>query len=926
MTQRSPNIDRDRLVSLLQEDLDLSVEAGGVFADARRAARELAARLAPESLADVDAALRLDEDPAIAAIVEDIAIWVRGGRSLEQIAERLEGLHGPATAQAALQQYHTVASRVRVIREPGGAIDPNSEPWYVGPLQVDQFWGTYRQKLIERGWPAPEVQRLDHASTKIVALLGPPTSEYITTRGLVVGYIQSGKTANYAAVITKAADAGYRLFIVLSGLTNALRSQTQRRLHDEIVAPRSENWIELTEEQADFQPIPSVDALLSAHSNIKVLAVVKKNAHVLRRLRDWLTGARPDVLSACPVLVIDDEADQASPNAAADTEQRTAINALLVDLLGGLPKAAYVGYTATPFANLLIDPLTPADLYPRDFILHLPKPDGYFGPERIFGRDVVQWDHDDQPVAGLDMLRRVPSEEISDLRPAGRDQRAGFRARVTPTLEHAIRQFILATAARRVREGQTQHSTMLIHTSLYQDVHASTCNAVEDYVAALRRRLIRGDETLLNELREQWTRESDRVPASTFGLDPVPFDNVASNLLEAASDIEVRVENALSNQRIDYAAGTPRTYIVIGGNVLSRGLTLEGLTISYFLRTASAYDTLLQMGRWFGFRRGYEDLPRVWMTDELRGFFYDLASVEREIRIDIDRYKTGHITPADLGVRIREHPKLAITAKLKMRHAVRASMSFSGKTVQTTVFKHQDELWLSQNIAATRTLVRACLEAAGEPETLFGRSHRVFFDVPAQPIFDFLRQYRIHETHLDMRPDLIADYIKDQIAVGELRYWNVAIATRDQRNDLGTIDLGLGTPVALINRSRFLRGDLEHASIKALISEIDEAADVARPTEELRGLSRDKLREVRQEEFSDEGLLLIYPISRNSVPTGDRDELRRPLNAVADVIGLALVFPTATRDTPQNYMTVNLANEPREALDSEELRQIEEVA
>src|SRR5207244_2904076 len=226
---------------------------------------------------------------------------------------------------------------------------------------------------------------LDAASTKIVSLLSPPGAGSIRTRGLVVGHVQSGKTANFTSVISKAADTGYRFFLVLSGLSNALRNQTQKRLEQDLVALQPEDWITITEATRDFRQTINVNAFLSERQASKVLGVVKKNAGRLRRLRDWLRGARDEVLRACPILVVDDEADQASPNSHPDPVQRTAINRLIVELLLSLPKAAYVGYTATPFANLFIDPALEEDLYRRHFIVDLSRAEDYFSPERIVG-------------------------------------------------------------------------------------------------------------------------------------------------------------------------------------------------------------------------------------------------------------------------------------------------------------------------------------------------------------------------------------------------------------------------------------------------------------------------------------------------------------------------------------------------------------
>jgi len=905
VSDRLSQSDKDRLKNLLEQEPDLPVEAGRAFAVARR---DESARGAGSPASDVEATSTAPD--AEAGLVEHIAVLVRGGDTPTAAARRLSMIEDSTAVDRALKRFQAKAEKIRDASEPGGAFNRESAAWYL-PGE-SPFWDAYRDYLIRRGWYDDDLEALDQASTKTLSLLQHPGSELIRTRGLVVGYVQSGKTANFTALIAKAADAGYRLFIVLSGISNILRDQTQRRLDEELVASHPEDWFRLTGPSTDFEGTENTDFLLGGGTEARILAVVKKNGDRLRSLRSWLLGARPDALRKCPILIIDDEADQASPNAAAETDERTAINGILVGLLRGLPKAAYVGYTATPYANLLIDPSTLDDLYPRDFILDLPMPAGYFGPERIFGREAVSWDQDDQAVDGLNVIRPVPKKELKLLQPGSAKTRHDFKASVTPSLEQAVRQFWMAAAALRVRGRPSEHASMLVHTSMYRDVHESFRKALENCRDGVLRRLSQSEQGLLDELRKKWQEEKDLVPSISFGLRPINFEDLVPHLKAVVEETEIIVENSRSADRINYNSG-PKTYIVIGGNVLSRGLTLHGLIVSFFIRTASAYDTLMQMGRWFGFRRGYEDLPRVWMSDELRGYFFDLATVEREIRVDISRYDTGNVSPRDFGVRIRQHPQLAITSKLKMQHAVHAEMSFSGHTLQTTLFEHTNREWLAQNIDAARSLIAGAKEFGG-PVLRRDRPHLIFPNVPVEYVLKFLDAYQIHKSHFEMPADMLMNYIDRQNADGDLLLWNVALMTRAFDARLGELDFGLASPVPLINRARFLRGDLQYASIKTLISAIDEAVDLDVPTEQLRELTRGEIRQKRAGLLPDRGLLAIYPISRNSRPMSRSDALRRSLEAVDNVVGIELVFPEARRDTPGDYMTVDLSAVPREVL------------
>ena len=303
-----------------------------------------------------------------------------------------------------------------------------------GPARRTATGRLWSASSRQDGWREEDITDLDDASTKVIAHLpNPHGSGEFHCRGLVLGYVQSGKTTNFTAVIAKAADAGYRFFVVLSGVHDALRQQTQDRLNAQLWEPHPELWNRLTNE-TDFRPTDNVDALLANHSQ-RVSTVVKKNGARLRALKRWLRGARPELLAACPILIIDDEADQASVNTAKPERQPSTINRLIRDIVNGSPKAAYVGYTATPFANVLIDPQNYEDLYPRDFIVDLPRPEFYIGPEAIFGREPVDFDPDEIEDDGHDFIRTVPADELAALRPKGASTRHEFEPEVTESLE-----------------------------------------------------------------------------------------------------------------------------------------------------------------------------------------------------------------------------------------------------------------------------------------------------------------------------------------------------------------------------------------------------------------------------------------------------------------------------------------------------------
>jgi hypothetical protein len=616
------------------------------------------------------------------------------------------------------------------------------------------------------------------------------------------------------------------------------------------------------------------------------------------------------------VLIIDDEADQATVNTARPDRQPSRINGLIREIVNKVPKSAYVGYTATPFANVLIDPGDYEDLYPRDFIVDLPRPLPYIGPEAIFGREPLDFDDTDVGDDGHDFVRSVPAEELDDLKPKGAAKRHEFDPRVTDSLDEALRYFLMSTAARRVRGKGNPHATALVHTSQHIDVHERTAEAIRDHLELLNKRLKRGDEALLEALRAQWDNECGRVPASDFGWDTLSWDQIARALNEIVEVAEVIVDNSRSPERLSFDDDNPRVIVAVGGNTLSRGLTLEGLAVSFFVRTASAYDTLLQMGRWFGYRNGYADLTRIWMTDEMRGWFHHLATVEQEIRYDVERLEVEHLTPEQFGVRIRTHPSLAITSAAKMQNARTAEASYAGRRLQTILFNHHDPEWLADNVKAARTLLTT---AKPEKEWSPRDGISILEGIDSQHIVSFLSMYHFHENSRDLDSALISRYILDRRDEGELLRFNVAIMGRSSKSDyLGDIDLGTGKQTGCINRARLLQiGTNTYADIKALMSRHDRVIDIALPdgllTAETKpaDLARYRSAPARGGYGDGSGLLLLYPVSKDSRPVRGTAKTREPLDAVEHVVGVGFVFPES-RSARANveYVTADVAAMP----------------
>lgn len=581
------------------------------------------------------------------------------------------------------------------------------EEWLPGrrASQTPYYYDRYRRHLANRGFGSAVLGVLDKDTDKIVGLMQDPEKPgRWARRGLVVGHVQSGKTANYTGVICKAADYGYKFIVVLTGIQEDLRVQTQVRIEEGFTGRSSEATngrdstigvglyglerqpICLTTRADDFKSTTrDLGVSLQSLSEPLVL-VMKKNSRTLANLIDWLeirnrqAGAR---ISSIPMLLIDDEADNASVNVSKTDDSPSAINDRIRKLLDSFDRNVYLGYTATPFANIFIDPdskdaMEREDLFPRDFIISLDAPTNYVGASRIF------------PDSGdlHDTLTTV--EDHVDLLPE-KHKISHPLTQIPESLKEAVRTFVLARAIRVLRGQGKSHSSMLVNASRFNDVQTKLTGLISDLMSTIRSACtghaglpekdgLRDPE--LNRLHEAWKNQYE-------GRVPETWRDVKTALVRAAGPIEVRKVNSKSPDKLDY-----RRYkneglhvIAIGGFALSRGFTLEGLTVSYFLRNSMMYDTLLQMGRWFGYRDGYADVCRIFMTEEAIDWYAHISDAIDELRDEFNRMERAGARPVDFGLKVRAHPEsLIVTARNKMRSGqkVNHSVSLAGKLIETT--------------------------------------------------------------------------------------------------------------------------------------------------------------------------------------------------------------------------------------------------
>ncbi|MHB1069009.1 MAG: Z1 domain-containing protein [Gemmatimonadaceae bacterium] len=817
----------------------------------------------------------------------------------------------------------------RVISAPGQRVD-----WlrHLDRSKWD-YWTNLRSYLLStKGWGITTVRSIDDSSDRVLRELRAPWESAFDSRGLVLGYVQSGKTANYTAVCAKAADAGYRLIVVLSGIDNGLRSQTNIRLKKELVGlpegrgsavrlpPVGQQWHEFTRPGLDGDFNAGLVNHAALQGSQPVLMVIKKNGPVLRRLLRWLEDAPGEVLRTVPLLVIDDEADLASVDTRGsyqtedespdpDYEPPSVINGLIRQLLTMFSRRAYVAYTATPFANILIphdtsSPDVGNDLYPKDFIVDLPKPAGYFGAEEIFGR--VDPDTGTQS-GGLDCIRSVVDADIVTLEMG-----------VLPgSLNDALQDFILATAARHARDGIDSPSTMLVHTSHRIAAQAQLFGLLNAAVRELRDEWrYQRDSGLRDKFASRWDSEFRTVTCVSHPDRDTDFSSIEAHIGPTLEALQVREVNSARGEVLDYEREPQLKAVAIGGNKLSRGLTLEGLLVSYYVRRSATYDTVMQMGRWFGFRSGHEDLTRLYTTPELAGWFADLARVEIHLREELAIYEDESLTPLQVGVRIWQHPDMEVTNRLKRRFATTtvATQSYSEQLAQTFHFplSRIDELALQAEIgvAAFRHMVS---ELSPVDFSLSGPRGPVWTNVPPENVLRFLDEYAVDERARSFSKDALHRYIVSCVDAGELTRWTIAVCGLSSPDPaLRTADWGLPTgSVNFVSRSRKLIPD----DIGALVDPKDEG--IGLPVVGLRG------RAARRQRDPQEGLLLLYPISRYSgydlkPPYRFRMPLfENPEHPLArDMLGVAFSFPTSRRMFPGEAYVRGTAPDRSEATDS----------
>jgi hypothetical protein len=698
------------------------------------------------------------------------------------------------------------------------------------------FWQRYETflQMVEE-LPDPVIRSIDVRTEGILDLLEDPERPGPwDRRGLVVGSVQSGKTGNFLGLACKALDAGYKLVIILAGIHNSLRAQTQIRMEEGLLGYNTDS--SLFFEQASMKvgvgtlafpdlPVNSMTSRAEAGdfkaSNLGTvmhlggtpfIVVVKKHATILENLRKWLTlkngVERPDgskLVRDLPMLVIDDEADHSSINTrkpkrtstdgvAPEELDPTRINQRIRQLLQAFDKSAYVGYTATPFANIFVDPGAKHeafgdDLFPRSFIVSLPPPDNYFSVEKVFGND-GDTDVGIEAKPALPLTRAVedfPTSSGSSFSPTD----------LPNTLKQAIRAFLLACTARHARGQTTKHNSMLIHVARYVAAQGKIAELVESELLFLQRRIANEmvDEaaSLRDDLRSLW--ESDFVETTRRVADPscpvMSWWEIEPSLVAAVSKIRVRQINGTSGDILDYEKhrDTGISVIAVGGDKLSRGLTLEGLSVSYYMRVSKMYDSLLQMGRWFGYRPGYVDLCRIYTTSDLIDWYRHIALAEAELRREFERMADLKATPEEYGLKVRTHPDgMLVTALNKARASQKVQVSYEG-TLSQCVVLYRDENARKTNRKATADLISRLKDPAIRGDESTSRT-RVWSKVESEAVCGWLDAFRSPMGTNGFDSQRIAQFIRRQQSQQELVEWTVALISNRKAEDVRDDEVG----------------------------------------------------------------------------------------------------------------------------------------
>ncbi len=862
------------------------------------------------------------------------------------------------------------------------------EPWLKEEKASINFelWNRYKLYMSEND-PSFPVNDLDDFTDKILdKCVNPKKDGSWDRRGMVVGHVQSGKTSNYVGLVNKATDAGYKVIIIIAGTISSLRRQTQERIDSGYIGRNSSAFIRENENRVigvgKYRVNTDIYSLTSSYYksgdegdfsqsvanrlNIPigknpVVFVIKKNKSILENLIDWFsknenirTVNETPKLFDVPALIIDDEADSASVNATKDINEIKTINRLIRTLLNIFNQNTFVGYTATPYANLFIpqdfnEELTTTiknkqykigeDLFPRDFIINIKAPTNYIGAAKIFGYANPIPELTKEP---LDIFREIddahsifkvnvkssnenPRWDNHDITAYNKDDLPEY---LPPSLESAIKSFILTCSIRRIRGHENKHNSMLVHVALLVKWIDRVAYLINEKTKEYQNAIQSEDETLLRELKELY--ETDFLPATKNVLENLDYkdirikehswEEVRQELKKAASKIDVRsVHGTRSTTNLEYHNIEEIDYsryenglsvIAIGGSRLSRGITLEGLSVSYYIRTTRMYDSLMQMGRWFGYRPGYVDLCRLYTTGQIFEWFNHITMATEEMRNDFDEMTAALQRPKDFRLKVRNHHGLlTITSVAKLNFSEHIEISFSGTNPQTYQLL-KTKMAIESNFNSLKKLIANIGFPSIENRIKTRDKIRYLFypKLNIEPICDFIDAFKIEQPSISNAT--LSKYIRIQSNNHKITEWSVCIVSntdekvfinryennpdesRSPKDDLMTYDFLIrGEKItfgcSVRNQDKNRRNSEYYLIAK---NQIDDLKDRQVDLMVKDNTTSSTIKEQRATEKK--GLLLIYALDERGTPNVNND---------IPIVGYSLHFPKIDDETKVSY-------------------------
>lgn len=739
-----------------------------------------------------------------------------------------------------------VTWKYQIRTTPGQSIlaDYDQDNWYDDrKSEIDsKFWTRYRDYLIDIKHFSPSVVSTlgdDTLDRKLMNYILDPLAEYGAPklkRGLIIGDVQSGKTSTYIGFMCKAADAGYKVFILLTGTIESLRKQTQERVEEGFIGiDMSANTtggkrvgvgldnrdifaMSMTSRAKDFTGDNDKIAVSLKGNNQAVVFVIKKNTTTLQKLTKWLITLNADPTTGkidLPMLMIDDEADNASINTSSSKEDPTKINKLIRDLASVFTKSNYVGFTATPFANVFIDPETTEkmetqDLFPEDFIVALPTPSNYIGANQIFAKNGKY------------------HSQLTYITDAGREEADGYpfyfkhnkewADELPDSLADAIYAFYIVNAIRDLRGDQTEHRSMLVNISRFVAVQHYIKQEVDEIhkraYRAIKYNLSAGDGALkdpvLHRIYDVWEKY--------YAFTEFSWTKIAGAMFSAIENIQIKVVNSSkSSEHLEYPKDGSLRVIAIGGLALSRGLTLEGLVISYFYRNTSTYDVLMQMGRWFGYRKNYDDLFRIWTHKASAEWYAEIAEATDQLKDDMSLMRELGQKPRDFGIRVRNNSAdLQITAYNKMRNATDEYefTSYFGGIVETP-YLHYNSTAHQTNYREVEKLVTDWVEEGhtfDRQKDSVAKGRYIIQDVPKERIIQMLRRLKISRFSSNFDVNQIADFLSN-CTDESVNLFDLAFMDGSETAENATIQHFAGKGIYRVHRTCVIDRDTDRLNI-----------------------------------------------------------------------------------------------------------------